>query len=139
MEPSAYNPVSTLAIYYPWLAPEGVKDDAAASMWEKVKLVADLQYWWADNQVSNTITFSEEEADDIDTVLEAFEGQLKSASFLPQSTDTYLQMPFTEAPREEVEAYAATLLPVDWSKLAGENDINEQDANKFCDGDSCLI
>lgn len=139
IEASYYNPVTTVAVYFPWLTSPIAKADEEATMWEKVKLVADMQYWWADNQVSNTITYSEDEADDISTVLEAFEGQLKSASFLPISTSTYEQMPFTNAPREDVEEYEATLKKIDWNNIKGKIDVEAQQGNQFCDGDACVI
>ena len=58
-------------------------------------------------------------------------------SLLPLSDHGYAQAPYTPAAREEIEAYAATLGALDFTLLNHEGD--NQDANKFCDGDACLV
>jgi len=41
------------------------------------------------------------------------------------------------APREEIATYAESLGALDFTLLNHEGD--NQDANKFCDGDACLV
>jgi hypothetical protein len=140
VEPSATDPIRTAVVYFPWLTPEGIVTEDEATIWEKFKMAADLQYWWADNQTSCTVEFSREEADrgEIARCLEAFDGQLKGISLLPSSSGgAYLQMPFTPAPRAEIEQYVTQLLPLDFSSLTQEGE--GADANKFCDSSSCVI
>lgn len=136
-EPAATDPTGTVVAYFPWLTPEHLTTDADAGLWEQVKMASDLQYWWADNQVSYTATFSHEEAErgEIGRCLTAFDGQLKGISLLPKEEGAYLQMPFQRASRQEVETYAATLRPLDFSAL---NETHEAE-DKFCDGQACEV
>lgn len=135
-EPSVTDPNNTTIAYFPWVVPKGRTTEADVGVWEQVKMAADLQYWWADNQVSYTATFSQDEADrgEIGRVLTAFDGQLKSISFMLRADGRYAQAPFITAPHEEVEAYAATLKPLVWPSAR----IHEAD-DKFCDGGACEI
>jgi Ribonucleotide reductase, barrel domain. len=136
VEPAVTDPTGTVVAYFPWIVPEGVLTESDASLWEQVKIAADLQHWWADNQVSYTATFSADEAErgEIARVLEAYDGQIKGISFLAKEAGNYAQMPFTVAPRREVEAYAARLRPL----RLGDNRTHEAEDN-FCDGAACVI
>jgi ribonucleoside-triphosphate reductase len=139
VEPSVTDPLRTVVVYFPWLTPEGTITEEGATIWEKFKIAADLQYWWADNQTSCTVEFTKEEADrgEISRCLEAFDGQLKGISLLPKTEGVYMQMPYTSAPRSEVEAYVDSLLPLDFSSLMVEGE--DADANKFCDSSGCQL
>ena len=139
VEPSVTDPMRTVVVYFPWLTPEGTITEEDATIWEKFKMAADLQYWWADNQVSCTVEFSKEEADtgQISRCLEAFDGQLKGISLLPSAEGTYHQMPFTKAPKQEVLDYIDQLLPLDFSSLTSEGE--DAKANLFCDSAGCQI
>jgi hypothetical protein len=107
------------------------KDDV--SIWEQVKNTVDYQKYWADNNVSVTVTFKKEEANQIITVLEAFESELKSISFLPIAEHGYEMAPYQEITKEQYEEMA--------SKIIGKPDFSEflggPAGSKFCDGDAC--
>lgn len=139
VEPSVTDPLRTVVVYFPWLTPEGIVTEDEATIWEKMKMAADLQFFWADNQTSATVEFTREEGDrgEIARVLEAFDGQLKGISFLPASDAKYAQMPFTRADRREVEDYASQLGALDFSSLTKEGDDNG--ATRFCDSEGCLV
>jgi ribonucleoside-triphosphate reductase len=139
VEPSVTDPLRTVVVYFPWLTPEGTITEEDATIWEKFKMAADLQYWWADNQTSCTVEFTKEEANrgEISRCLEAFDGQLKGISLLPKTEGVYMQMPYTSAPRSEVLAYVDNLLPLDFSSLMVEGEA--ADANKFCDSSGCQL
>jgi len=104
------------------------------SIWEQVALAADIQRYWADNQVSVTVTFTAEEAKEIPTVLEVFEDRLKSISFLPLSDDHgYVQAPYIAITEDEFNAMSARIKPMNL-------DANVRDQqDQFCDGEACLI
>jgi len=56
-----------------------------------------LQRYWADNQVSCTVTFDpEKESSQIKNALDYFQYSLKGISFLPHTKDVYPQMPYEE-------------------------------------------
>lgn len=107
------------------------KDDV--TIWEQVANAADLQHYWADNQVSVTVTFRKDEADQIPTVLEVFENRLKSISFLPISEHGYAQAPYESIDEATYTALVSQIKPM----LL--NDGGHEADDKFCDGDSCTI
>jgi hypothetical protein len=104
------------------------------SIWEQVALAADMQRHWADNQVSVTVTFTPEEAAEIETVLEVFEDRLKSISFLPLGDDHgYVQAPYIEITEAEYNVMAARIRPMVMDVVKTEAE------DKFCDGGVCEI
>jgi hypothetical protein len=137
IEPAASDPTRTLVVYFPVTTDEKLSSKVDVSIWRQFKDEADIQRVWADNAVSITVTFNKSEVNQIADCLSAFDSELKSVSLLPYSEHGYVQAPYTSAPREEVLAYAATLLPLDFSVLTAEGDNAE--ANKFCSNDSCEI
>lgn len=113
-----------------------VKSQSDVTIWEQMINAADYQKYWADNQVSCTVKFKAEEKDDLESVLEIFEGQIKGISFLPLMDHNYPQVPYERCTREEVDAYNARLLPVDFTDYINEESIGV----KFCDGDgACSV
>lgn len=137
IEPAATDAIRTSVVYFPVTHDPNVPTKAQMTIWEQVKNAADYQRFWADNQVSITVSFKQSEVGEIGKVLQAYENELKGISFLPLSDHGYVQAPYTPAPAQEVEDYAKTLKPLDFSHLtqAGENAA----ANSFCDGDACLL
>lgn len=137
IEPAVSDPIRTSVVYFPVLHEVGTIAKGSVSIWEQFANAVDLQHFWADNQVSITITFKPEEADQISRALECYDSKLKGVSLLPLTDHGYAQAPYTPAPREEIETYAASLTALDFSSLTSEGE--NADANRFCDGDSCLI
>ena len=107
------------------------KDDA--SIWEQFANAAALQKYWADNQVSVTVTFTKEEAPDIQSCLEVYEDQLKSVSLLPLNDHGYVQAPYIKITKEKYESMVSCIQEMDLS--SAEHEVTE----KFCDGDTCVI
>ena len=55
------------------------------SMWEQLEIAAKLQEWWADNQVSCTISFNQAtEGPQIKNALNYYQYKLKGITFLPK-------------------------------------------------------
>ncbi|MGV9172891.1 MAG: ribonucleoside-triphosphate reductase, adenosylcobalamin-dependent [Promethearchaeia archaeon] len=108
------------------------KDDV--SIWEQAENAADYQKYWSDNQVSITVTFTEDEADQIEHVLECFEDKLKAVSFLPIKEHGYEQAPYEKITKEEFEEMSANLKPLDLSETT-ERALGE----KYCDSDKCSV
>jgi hypothetical protein len=113
---------------------ERVQAVGTVSIWEQMVNVVDYQRYWADNQVSVTIKFHPEEADQIARVLETFEDQLKGISFLPLSDHGYVQAPYEACKPEEVAEYNAGLGDADYTAFIGE-----ATGAKFCDSDKCIM
>ena len=137
IEPAVSDPVRTVVVYFPVLHEAGTVAKTSVSIWEQFANAVDLQEYWADNQVSITITFREEEKSQIARALSAFDRKLKGVSLLPISDHGYKQAPYTAAPREEIEKYSSTLFDLDFSSLTNEGE--DADANKFCDSAGCEI
>lgn len=97
---------------------------------------AQMQRWWADNQVSCTVKFNRvTEGPYIKDLLELYEDQLKGISFLPYepgTAETYAQAPWEPITREQFLAMVEPIQPV---VLSASHEITD----KFCDGDKCVI
>jgi len=107
-----------------------VKD---VSMWEQLENASQMQEYWADNQVSVTISFSNQEAIDIKNALELYETRLKGVSFLPKENHGYEQAPYIPITKELYEELIDQLTKV---KFTGDT---HEIVDKFCDGDACEI
>ncbi len=133
IEESVYGD-NTLVVYFPVEHKAFHRSKFDVSIWEQVENIAQMQYYWADNQVSATVTFKAEEAKDIPRILELYETRLKSVSFLPLHDHNYPQAPYQTITGEAYLRAAAKLKPVNFSTL---NTKEAQDV--FCDGDKCEV
>ncbi|MBD3254593.1 MAG: fused protease/ribonucleoside-triphosphate reductase [Candidatus Lokiarchaeota archaeon] len=104
------------------------------SIWEQAENAAAYQKYWSDNQVSITITFRADEADQIEHVLECYEDKLKSVSFLPIKEHGYEQAPYEEITEERYDEMVSKLKPLNLNKTS-DRAIGE----KFCDSERCEI
>jgi adenosylcobalamin-dependent ribonucleoside-triphosphate reductase len=105
------------------------------SIWEQASLALFLQKYWSDNQVSCTITFRPEEANQIKPVLDYMKFELKSISFLPKlETGAYAQMPYEAISKEKYEEMIAKLKAINFSEMS-----EDAVAEKFCTNDTCVL
>ena len=108
------------------------KDDV--SIWQQFANAADLQAYWADNQVSITVTFNSDEAKDIEACLDHFQTRLKSISLLPISDHKYEQAPYIKISEKKYHKLK--------NKITGDIsiEVNAHDTDdQFCDGAKCEI
>jgi ribonucleoside-triphosphate reductase (thioredoxin) len=132
VEPAITEP-NTQVVYFPVKAKHFDKGKSDVTMWEQLENAAAMQYYWADNQVSITVTFKPEEARDIQSALELYETRLKSVSFLPELDHGYKQAPYIAIGKAEYDTAAARL-----SQLALLDDTHEV-VDAFCDSDKCTL
>jgi ribonucleotide reductase alpha subunit len=113
---------------------EGIRTVNDVSMWEQLSLAANMQRWWADNQVSCTITFNPEtEGSHIASALDYFQYQLKGISFLPKiSYGAFPQMPYEEITEERFNEINNKLTTLNIGQMS-EDSVGE----KFCDSEKC--
>ncbi|MCB0483373.1 MAG: hypothetical protein KDC37_02300, partial [Flavobacteriales bacterium] len=105
------------------------------SIWEQASLALFLQKYWSDNQVSCTITFRPEEANQIRPVLDYMKYELKSISFLPKlETGVYAQMPYEAITKERYDEMVKELKPIDFTEIS-----EDAVAEKFCTNDTCVL
>jgi ribonucleoside-triphosphate reductase (thioredoxin) len=128
---------STVVVEIPVDVGEGIRTINNISLWEQLSLAAFMQKHWADNQVSCTVTFQEEEAKQIKYALEYFQYQLKGISFLPKIKlgTAYAQMPYEEITEEKYKKLISNIKPLKLGKIHNE----EAEVEKFCSTDVCQI
>jgi len=133
IEESVYGD-NTWVVYFPVHEENFSRSKTQVSVWEQMENVAQMSYYWSDNQVSATVTFRPEEAADIPYALELYESRVKSISFLPLTEHNYPQAPYQEITKEAFDLAIAKLKPLDFASI---NTDEAQDL--FCDGDKCEI
>lgn len=137
VEADVKDPNFTVVFSFPVIGPEG-RSEREVPVWEKVHLAATMQCWWADNAVSATFTFLPSEASQIASVIKAFEGQLKTLSFLPLGeAGVYPQMPYERVDDDVFHEAYQKVSPIDWDRLYAESE--EGADEKFCTTDQCEI
>lgn len=132
VEECSYSPY-TYVVSFPVKEAFYKKGKSDVSIWEQFANAADLQKYWADNQVSVTVTFNKDEKKDISTCLEVYEDSLKSVSLLPISEHGYVQAPYIEITESEYNDLHKKIQP-----MLMESSVHEV-TEKFCDGDTCVI
>tara|TARA_Y100000310_G_scaffold338540_1_gene428458 strand:- start:15072 stop:17060 length:1989 start_codon:yes stop_codon:yes gene_type:complete len=127
---------TTAIVYFPVKEENFSRSVQNLTIWEQVEIAAQMQHYWADNQVSVTINFKPEEAKDIKKVLELYDHKLKSISFLPFIEHGYKHAPIQPITRKEYEQAVKKIKPV---FLRQEGDTNTEAGGKYCDSDQCTI
>jgi len=137
VEPAFGSEDSTVVVDIPVDSGEGVRTVSEVSMWEQLSLAAFLQKYWADNQVSATVTFDPKtEASQIEHALNYFQYQLKGVSFLPRlPKGAYRQMPYESITEELYLELKKKLKTINFNKVSNES----ADVEKFCNNDVCEI
>ncbi len=133
IEVDSYSP-NTVVAEFPIHEKFFERSKTDVSIWEQAENAAAYQKTWSDNQVSITITFKPEEADQIKHVLECYEDKLKSVSFLPIKEHGYKQAPYEEITKEQYEEMTSNLKPLHLDETQ-DREIGE----KFCDTDTCEL
>ena len=137
IEPAFGSEDSTVVVEIPIDVGEGIRTINEVPMWEQMSLAAFMQKYWADNQVSCTVTFDPEtEGDQIVSALNYFQYQLKGISFLPKiEKGAYRQMPYQEITEKEYDKRISELKFLSFRQVKG----NEAVIDKFCNNDTCEI
>ncbi|MBP8132298.1 MAG: fused protease/ribonucleoside-triphosphate reductase [Candidatus Hydrogenedentes bacterium] len=133
IEESVYGD-NTWIVYFPVHERYFKRSKHDVSIWEQMENVAQMAYYWADNQVSATVTFRPNEAKDIPYVLEMYETRVKSISFLPLKEHNYAQAPYQEVTKEVYEQAVEKLQPFTLETVK-----TDEAQDLFCDGDKCEI
>ena len=137
LEPAFGSEESTLVVGIPVDVGEGIRTASDLSLWEQLSLAAFIQKYWADNQVSCTVTFDPEtEGDQIAPALDYFQYQLKGISFLPRlDYGAYPQMPYEAVDKETYEELLSKVNRLSFGRIKGD----DVEAERFCDNDVCEI
>lgn len=134
-EPMEGDPENTVVVTFVTQSAD-VRSEREVSIWEKAELAVMSQRWWADNQVSATITFLPSEENQIAPLLASKTGQIKGISFLPLRDEAV----YAQAPYEAIDVKAAEKFV---KKIKHLNNLyavgSEAIGDKFCDSDVCTI
>lgn len=138
-EPDDKDPKHTVVVEFPTKGPQ-VRTERNVSVWEKAALASLAQRYWADNQVSATLTFLPTEKNQLGPLLRSFEGQMKSVSFLPIAgeVEAYKQMPYEQISLEVCDAKAEEVKKIRWEVLYSKDGVDAE-GESFCNNDVCLI
>src|SRR5690606_25530353 len=137
VEPDVMDPNYTMVVEFP-VKGHDIRDEKSVTVWEKMALAALLQEYWADNSVSATFTFSKNEVEELGPAIKAFEGKLKTMSFLPMGDSGYKQMPYEAISEDEFQDAVEGLKKLEYSVLYGK-EAEDSVGEKFCSNDSCEI
>ena len=132
---------NTVVVYFPVKERNFWKSKSDVTIWEQLEIAAQMQAYWSDNQVSVTVTFKKDEADQILLALQLYETRLKSVSFLPLLTLEEMQEigykhpPYQAMTKKEYDQAIANLKPI---RLANTTETQGFEKS-FCDSDRCEL
>jgi len=128
-----YDPENAVCVEFPVKVENFFKGASEVTMWEQLLNASDYQKFWADNQVSITVHFHENEKKDIANALSIFDTKLKGVAMLPYKHG-YEQAPYEVITEEVYEERIKGLKKPDYSSFI-EMPIGESG----CDGESCQL
>ena len=116
---------TTVVAEIPIKLPEGVRVQSEVSMFEQLSLAAFMQRYWADNQVSCTVTFDPvTEGPHIAQMLQYFQYQLKGVSLFPkQDYGRFPQLPYEAISEEVYEQMTKDVKPIVFVDRSKKNPI----------------
>jgi ribonucleoside-triphosphate reductase len=136
-QPDVYSE-NTLVFEFPLAYNHGrTRSVKHVSVWEQAQVVTMLQRAWADNAVSNTLSFQPSEAGQIERVLAMNAPLVKSLSLLPDRDDVYEQMPVEKLTKDEFARRSGELKEIDWTALSGSD--GEAGDSAYCTTDYCEV
>jgi intein/homing endonuclease len=137
IEPCVGAEDTTVVVEIPVDSGEGVRTVKETSMWEQLSVAAFLQQYWADNQVSATISFDPTtEGNQLRHALDFFQYRLKGISFLPRHEyGAYKQMPYEAIDEKTYHNKINKIKKFNMSNIKGE----EADVERFCSNDVCEV
>jgi adenosylcobalamin-dependent ribonucleoside-triphosphate reductase len=141
VEPCSMCPESTVVVEFPVCAGVNIRTVKEVSMWEQLSLAAFMQKYWADNQVSATITFdSSTEGSQIANALNYFQYQLKGISFLPRLIDDtiYKQIPYEGISEEQYNNICGKINKNVSLSTGIEVSATDDTQMTYCDNDRCM-
>lgn len=133
-EPCVSQPKYTNIFEYPVFNGD-VREVHEVSVWEQAANLVLLQREWADNAVSNTLYFGEDEEDDVEHVLSSIVPVTKSVSMGPKDMGkAYAQAPEERITKQEFDRRKEEIKQIDWSSFRGDG-MDE----KYCTSEGCEV
>jgi len=137
IEPAFGAEDTTVVVEIPIDVGEGIRTVSDLTIWEQFSLAAFMQKYWADNQVSCTVTFDPDtEGDQIQNVLDYYQYQLKGISLLHRKNEgAYPQMPYEAIDEDTYNEIMSKVKVLKFGRIKGE----EAEPDKFCNTDVCEV
>lgn len=128
------DPRTMVADFYV-AAPEGAPTvETGWDTWKQLEAVKTAQKYWADQSVSVTVYYKEEEIPKVKDWLSSNLNEIKTISFLKYSGHGFLQAPKEPITKEQYETLSAKIKPLDMDQIM-EGEINNQE----CEGGVCPV
>lgn len=122
---------NTSIIQFPIKSSGQTTPRSEVSMETKLSLAGLMQTYWSDNQVSCTVDIPTSVTEQqLEELLKSYSPFLKSISFIPQSDQTYEQMPYETISRERYEELTSELKPI-------SGRIHHDQEDNLCDLEFC--
>lgn len=141
-EPDVMKPSDTTVFYFPVKSPEGATVRKDVTPRSHLALWNMYNQWWAEHQVSVTVSVADKEW--VDTAAWVFDNfsELSGISFLPYDGGSYRQAPYQECTQQEYEELLAKMPEsLDWSLLSlFETDDQTTGSHELaCVGGACEV
>ena len=141
-EPDVMKPNDTTVFYFPVKSPEGATVRKDVTPRSHLALWNIYNQWWAEHQVSVTVSVADKEW--VDTAAWVFDNfsELSGISFLPYDGGSYRQAPYQECTQQEYEELLAKMPEsLDWSLLSlFETDDQTTGSHELaCVGGACEV
>lgn len=117
-EPCVMKPDATTVFYFPMKSPDGAVTRDQITPRQHLELWAKYNEYWAEHQVSVTVSVQEHQW--VDTAAWVFDNfhRLTGVSFLPMDGGTYKQAPYMDCNKDEYEDFLSRMPEkIDWDKL----------------------
>ena len=133
IESSVYSR-NTQVVEFPIDGGPYVVPESSVSVFDQIENAAMVQRFWADNAVSVTVKFHQDQMtpQQMSDYMRKYEDKLKTISFLPVDTSAYQQLPYEGITREAYEKMTSKIRPF---KIVDAEDEPEL----YCEGDTCQI
>ena len=139
IESCVHNKDSLSVISFPMKGNCNITNDNT-TIHDKIRILRMFQKYWSDNQVSNTISFKEDEIKDIPKILKESEKDLKSISLLKINTESYAQLPNEVISEQEYSRLMSKMKNMDnISKQKVYNKSIESETDNGCGTIACEL
>jgi len=138
VEEDVFQSASTWVVTFPVKYPYDIGTRQDYSIEEQFEILSMIQTYWADNQVSCTITFKESDGDKIAGLIMKYKNELKGLSMLPLYEGTHPQMPEESITESEYEELVKNIKPLKFNDFNRDHEIIEEEIDNYCSGDKCI-
>lgn len=138
IEPLIYAPDTTMVISFPVESPDSkFKDEIPCieqcELWKMVKLN------YTEHNPSVTITYKQNEIDDLKKWIFENQAIIGGMAFLPYDDSVYNQSPYEKIDKETYEKMVKQMPFIDWSKLPDYEDGDYTTQTLACDSEKCEL